>query len=68
MEKLIDLINKIGGIWLIALNDKTKLVIDVDLSLFDNYMWYKKMGTLESPLDNIYMLLKDAASLERISY
>lgn len=39
------------GKWIITLNDNTKWIVDFDNNLFDNYNWYKKVGTLESELN-----------------
>lgn len=38
----------VSGKWIITLKDNSKWVIDFDKNIFDNYKWYKKMGTLES--------------------
>jgi hypothetical protein len=41
------------GKWLVTLPDKSKWVLDLDNMLFDNYKWYKEVGTLESELEDI---------------
>ena len=48
-----DMILKSGGIWFVQLEDRTKWVIDIDNMMFDNWEWYKSMGTIESEINNI---------------
>lgn len=55
----------VNGIWLVTLKDNSKWVIDFDNNLFDNYKWYKTIGTLESEL-NWENLRKDVKSMRRI--
>ena len=60
---IIDLSMK--GIWLLTLNDNSKWVVDFDNNLFDNYKWYKAMGTLESEL-NWEELKREVKTMRRI--
>lgn len=41
----------VKGKWIITLMDNSKWVVDFDNNMFDDYKWYKKMGTLESELN-----------------
>lgn len=54
------------GKWIFTLDDKSKWVLDFDNMVFDNYNWYKKVGTLESELTNIDMFIKKAVSAKKI--
>ena len=49
---IIDMILKSKGVWIVTFPDQTKWVIDLDNMMFDNYKWYKAVGTIESDLDN----------------
>ena len=54
------------GMWLVTTSDKSKWVIDLDNMMFDNYKWYKAMGTLESELENLDNLLKGNIQIKKI--
>ena len=56
---------ELKGMWLVVKEDKTKWVIDLDNMLFDNYNWYKKVGTLESEIEDIDWFMKNS-SIRRI--
>jgi len=53
------------GLWLVTKEDKTKWVIDLDNMLFDSYDWYKKVGTLESIIEDVDWFMKNS-SMRRI--
>lgn len=53
-----DMILKSKGLWLVKLSDNSKWVLDLDNNMFDNYKWYKVMGTLESELIDIDSFFK----------
>lgn len=59
---------EITGIVLITLTDNSKWILDLDNNMFDNYKWYKSMGTLESELTEEIKkdFLKDGKTLKKI--
>lgn len=53
-----DLLLKSKGIWLVTLSNGSKWVLNLSEMTFDNYEWYKAMGTTESELTNIDDFIK----------
>ncbi len=48
-----EMILKQKGLWLVKLQDKSKWVLDLDTMTFDNYKWWKEIGTLESEIEDL---------------
>ena len=58
-----EMILKNKGLWYVVLKDKSKWIIDLDNNMFDNYKWYKEIGTLETDLsdEQLQIFLEDGA-------
>lgn len=64
-----EMILKQKGIWLFKYRDNYKIIVDLDKGLYDEYKWYKVMGTLEQEIDEETnkWLFKNVAECKKIS-
>ena len=64
-----EMILKQKGIWLFKYRDNYKIIVDLDKKLYDEYKWYKTMGTLEQEIDEETnkWLFKNVVECKKIS-